>query len=62
MEFSAGAGSAMRVRSRSISTVKEIPDRDPLGQRLIDDSFLFLINAHYDQITFTLPPADYRPT
>jgi hypothetical protein len=52
----------MRVRSRSISTVKEIPDRDPLGQRLIDDSFLFLINAHYDQITFTLPPADYRPT
>jgi len=40
---------------------KGIPDRDRLGQRLIDDSFLLLINGHYEPITFTLPDQAHAP-
>ena len=36
-----------------------IPDRDPLGERVVDDSFLLLVNAHHQQATFTLPDAAY---
>ncbi len=36
-----------------------IPDRDDLGRRIVDDSFLLLVNAHHQQITFTLPGAEY---
>ncbi len=36
-----------------------IPEPDPYGQKVADDSFLLLLNAHYEGITFTLPPADY---
>ena len=36
-----------------------IPERDDLGERIIDDSFLLLINAHHRPITFTLPDATY---
>ncbi len=36
-----------------------IPERDHLGERIIDDSFLLLVNAHYRPITFTLPDATY---
>ena len=36
-----------------------IPDRNEIGERIIDDSFLLLINAHYEQVTFTLPDATY---
>ena len=36
-----------------------IPDRDELGERVVDDSFLLLINAHHEPVTFTLPDADY---
>jgi isoamylase len=36
-----------------------IPDRDSLGNRVVDDSFLLLINAHRRQQTFTLPGNDY---
>jgi isoamylase len=36
-----------------------IPDRDELGERVIDDSFLLLINAHHEPVTFTLPDTDY---
>ena len=36
-----------------------IPDRDELGERIVDDSFLLLINAHHQQVTFTLPDAAY---
>lgn len=39
-----------------------IPDRDELGNRVIDDSFLLLINAHHEPVTFTLPTADYGET
>ncbi|HEX6404547.1 MAG TPA: glycogen debranching protein GlgX [Pseudonocardiaceae bacterium] len=36
-----------------------IPERDALGERISDDSFLLLINAHHRQITFTLPDVTY---
>ena len=36
-----------------------IPDRDEVGERVVDDSFLLLVNAHHQQATFTLPD---RPT
>jgi glycogen operon protein len=36
-----------------------IPDRDQLGGRVIDDSFLLLVNAHREIVTFTLPDDDY---
>jgi isoamylase len=36
-----------------------IPDRDQLGERITDDSFLLLINAHHLAHTFTLPDASY---
>jgi isoamylase len=36
-----------------------IPDRDDLGERITDDSFLLLIHAHHRPITFTLPDAAY---
>ncbi len=36
-----------------------IPDMDPRGQRVVDDSFLLFFNAHYEPIDFTLPPAEF---
>jgi glycogen operon protein len=36
-----------------------IPDRNPLGERVSDDSFLLLINGHYEDITFILPGREY---
>jgi glycogen operon protein len=36
-----------------------IPDRNELGERIVDDSFLLLINAHHEEITFTLPDEGY---
>ena len=38
-----------------------IPDRDELGERIVDDSFLLLVNAHHQQMTFTLPDECLRP-
>jgi isoamylase len=38
-----------------------IPDRDALGARVVDDSFLLLINAWHEPITFTLPDPVYAP-
>ena len=32
-----------------------IADRDPRGQRVTDDSFLLLFNAHHESIDWTLP-------
>jgi glycogen operon protein len=34
---------------------------DKRGRKMIDDSFLVLFNAHYEDIQFTLPSADYGP-
>ncbi|WP_433502305.1 glycogen debranching protein GlgX [Pseudonocardia halophobica] len=36
-----------------------IPDRDHLGVRIVDDSFLLLINTHHQQVQFTLPGEEY---
>ncbi|MGF1493777.1 MAG: glycogen debranching protein GlgX [Microcoleaceae cyanobacterium] len=35
---------------------EEIPARGPQGERVIDESFLILFNAHYEMIDFSLPP------
>jgi glycogen operon protein len=32
-----------------------IPDPDVRGERVVDDSFLVLFNAHYEPIEFVLP-------
>ena len=36
-----------------------IPDRDVRGERVVDDSFFIVFNAHYEAIDFTAPPVDY---
>jgi isoamylase len=33
----------------------EIPSRTASGGQIVDDSFLFLFNAHYEQVGFSLP-------
>ena len=35
-----------------------IPSRDTRGQRILDDSFCLLFNAHHDALSFRLPAAD----
>jgi glycogen operon protein len=36
-----------------------IRESDSRGERIIDDSFLLLFNAHHEPITFTIPDATY---
>jgi isoamylase len=36
-----------------------IPDHDQVGERIVDDSFLLLINAHHERVVFTLPDQAY---
>ncbi|MCA1561085.1 MAG: glycogen debranching enzyme [Acidobacteria bacterium] len=36
-----------------------IPTRNSRGERIIDDSFYVLFNAHSEALDFTLPPADF---
>ena len=36
-----------------------IPDLDPRGQRVIDDSFVICFNGHHEPIEFTLPPEEF---
>ena len=38
-----------------------IADRDPRGERVVDDSFLMAFNAHHEDIELTVPSADYGP-
>ena len=38
---------------------KGIPEHDDVGEQIVDDSFLLLINAHHQQMTFTLPDEAY---
>jgi isoamylase len=33
-----------------------IAERDPRGQRVVDDSFLVILNAHDERLDWTLPP------
>jgi glycogen operon protein len=39
-----------------------IPDRNELGERVVDDSFLLLINSSHQSSTFTLPARSFGPT
>ncbi|MGH3753534.1 MAG: glycogen debranching protein GlgX [Pseudonocardiaceae bacterium] len=39
-----------------------IPERDALGERITDDSFLLLINAYHQSIMFTVPDQAYGRT
>ncbi|GAA4552913.1 glycogen debranching protein GlgX [Pseudonocardia xishanensis] len=51
-----------RARTQSLEIYlngQGIPDRDLLGMRIQDDSFLLLINAHHQQVTFYLPDESY---
>ncbi len=36
-----------------------IAEPDARGQRVVDDSFLLMVNAHYEDIDFTVPGADF---
>ncbi|MFF7984529.1 glycogen debranching protein GlgX [Streptomyces sp. NPDC007901] len=36
-----------------------IAERDPYGRRLIDDSFLLLLNSHWEPVDFRLPDDSY---
>jgi glycogen operon protein len=36
-----------------------IPEPDPRGQQILDDSFLVMFNAHHEPLTFTLPDEEY---
>jgi glycogen operon protein len=36
-----------------------IPDPDPRGEKITDDSFLVLFNAHYEKLPFTIPNRDW---
>ncbi|MFT9232052.1 MAG: glycogen debranching protein GlgX [Bifidobacterium sp.] len=37
----------------------EIPEKDWFGTNLIDNDFIFIFNAHYEPIVFTLPEENY---
>jgi glycogen operon protein len=36
-----------------------IPDPDPRGEKVVDDSFLVLFNAHHENLPFTVPDRDW---
>ncbi|MGN0113386.1 MAG: glycogen debranching protein, partial [Cellulosimicrobium funkei] len=36
-----------------------IPEQDRRGEPIVDDSFLLLLNAHSEELDFTVPPAAY---
>ncbi len=37
----------------------EIPNKDPRGRRILDDSLLLLFSAHHEPIDFTIPSGPY---
>ncbi|WP_113700505.1 glycogen debranching protein GlgX [Nonomuraea lactucae] len=39
-----------------------ITEPGPRGERIVDDSFLLLINAHHEDMTFTLPGEEFGKT
>jgi isoamylase len=40
---------------------EEIQRATPEGERIVDDSFLLLLNAHHEPLVFTLPPRRFGP-
>ena len=49
-------------RSAIFLNGKGIPERDDVGEQIVDDSFLLLFNAHHQQMMFTLPDEAYGQT
>ena len=45
--------------SRSSSTAAASRTATRSASAIVDDSFLLLINAHHEPVTFTLPPESY---
>src|SRR3954463_10382036 len=48
--------------SRSVAVFlngERIMESDKRGQQILDDSFLVIFNAHYEDLEFTLPPKEY---
>ncbi|MDX6556586.1 MAG: isoamylase [Miltoncostaeaceae bacterium] len=41
---------------------RAIPEPDPRGERIVDDSLLLIFNAHYEPVEFTLPEAALAPS
>ena len=48
-------GSGRADASACSSTARRSPRRTTQGQRILDESFLLLFNAHHEDVTFTLP-------
>ena len=42
------------------STARRSTTPDGTGERIVDDSFLLLFNAHHEDVEFTLPPRALR--
>jgi isoamylase len=51
-----GKSVAMFLNGRGIS------GRDSRGERIIDDSFILIFNAHFEELEFTLPAVEYGST
>ncbi|MFC6086026.1 glycogen debranching protein GlgX [Sphaerisporangium aureirubrum] len=56
-DWHSGFGKAMAVFLNG----EAISEPGPRGERIVDDSFLLLINAHHENITYTLPGAGFAP-
>ncbi|GAA1502745.1 glycogen debranching protein GlgX [Sphaerisporangium rubeum] len=56
-DWHSGFGKAMGVFLNG----EAIVEPGPRGERIVDDSFLLLVNAHHEPITFTLPGAAFAP-
>ena len=54
-DWSSGFGKAIGVFFNG----ETIPSPDPRGQRVVDDSFLVLFNAHHEPLGFTTPAEEW---
>jgi isoamylase len=54
-DWEAGFGKSVSVYLNGLG----IPDLDPRGQRVTDDSFVLCFNAHHEPIEFTFPPEEF---
>lgn len=54
-DWDAGFGKAVAVYLNGHG----IPDLDPRGRRVTDDSFIMCFNAHHEPLEFTLPPKEF---
>ncbi|WP_214415450.1 glycogen debranching protein GlgX [Sphaerisporangium fuscum] len=56
-DWHSGFGKAMAVFLNG----EAISEPGPRGERITDDSFLLLVNAHHENITFSLPGPEFGP-